>query len=136
MTARKKVDVTLVVAEKQCSACGEVKPRSEFGPSHYSSTGLESQCRSCKAAYQRAAYLKKNKDKPLPRSRPRRPLPDFAKDAGWRLRQDVERMERIFADDRFSTYELQVTASVRGHLEHAAQVCRDLLGRIDHPTGE
>jgi len=69
-------------------------------------------------------------------ARKRRPLPEFAKDAAWVLRRDVERVERIFADDRFGAQKEEVTTLLRGHLSYAAEVCQDLLSRIDHPTGE
>jgi hypothetical protein len=81
---------------------------------------------------QRAVYLKKRGNKGLPQ-RPRRPLPDAARDAGWNLRKDTERIERILADDRFSIYKQQVTTQLRGHLEYAAEVCQDLLSRLDNP---
>ena len=124
-----------LIQEKRCSRCGEVKPRAQFGLRADVPGGLTYECRACKAKSSRARYVEKNKDKVLLQRRPRRPLPDFAKDSGWKLRRDVERLERIFADDRFSAYEAQVAASVRGHLEYAAQVCQDLLGQINHPTG-
>ena len=66
----------------------------------------------------------------------RRPLPDFANEVGWSLRQDVEKLERIFADDRFAYNKQQVAAQVRGHLTYAIQVCQDLLDRINQTPGE
>lgn len=69
------------------------------------------------------------------RVRSRRALPDFAKQAGWSLRKDVERLERVFADDRFAHNRQQVTATLRGHLEYAAEVCQDLLSRLSQ-TGD
>lgn len=68
--------------------------------------------------------------------RKRRPLPDVAKDAAWSLRRDVERIERVFADDRFGSQKEEVTALLRGHLSYAAEVCQDLLGRINQTQGE
>ena len=61
----------------------------------------------------------------------RRPLPESARTSGWRLRRDIERIERIFNDDRFSSNKRQVAATLRGHLEYAAEVCQDLLSRLD-----
>ncbi len=58
-------------------------------------------------------------------------MPSFASDAGWALRKDVERLERIFADDRFTYNKVQVAASLRGHLKYAAEVCQDLLSQLD-----
>lgn len=69
---------------------------------------------------------------PAPPVKPRRrPLPDVARDAGWDLRKSVERIERIAADDRFSANAEQVTPHLRSHLQHAIEVCQDLLDRIN-----
>ena len=62
--------------------------------------------------------------------RQRPALPDFAKKSGWTLRKDIERLERIVADDRFDQYRQQVTTHLRGHLEYAVEVCQDLLSRL------
>lgn len=69
------------------------------------------------------------------RAASRRPLPDFAKNVGWGLRKDVERLERIFADDRFAQNRRQVAAHLSGHLQYAAEVCQDLLSRLNQ-TGD
>lgn len=69
-------------------------------------------------------------------TRKRRPLPEFAKDAAWTLRRDVERIERIIADDRFPDNKQQVTALLHSHLSYAAEVCQDLLSRINPTQGE
>jgi hypothetical protein len=105
-----------------CPQCGKpVAPSSRGGrPKTYCS-------RACTS---RAAY-ERERGAPLKR----RPLPDFARDAGWSLRKDVERLERILADDRYPQYRLQVAAHLRGHLEHAAEVCQDLLSQLNQ-TGE
>lgn len=66
----------------------------------------------------------------------RRPLPDFANEVGWSLRKDIEKLERIFADDRFAYNKQQVATQVRGHLTYAIQVCQDLLDRINQTPGE
>jgi hypothetical protein len=63
---------------------------------------------------------------------PRKPLTDAARDAGWDLRKSVERLERIAADDRFNTHQAQMAPHLRSHLEHAIEVCTDLLGRINN----
>lgn len=70
----------------------------------------------------------KRPEKKAPR---RRPLPDAARDAGWELRKSVERLERIAADDRFAANKDQVAAHLRGHLNHAIEVCQDLLDRVN-----
>lgn len=103
-----------------CLGCGGPLPPSKTRPRKYCSPP----CREVARNPPKPGY-----------SRRRRPLPDFAKDAGWSLRKDIDRFERIFADDRFPDYKQQVAASVRGHLEYAAQVCQDLISRLDHPTG-
>ncbi|HTJ69222.1 MAG TPA: hypothetical protein VL551_16920 [Actinospica sp.] len=71
-----------------------------------------------------------------PAGRKRRPLPDAASDAAWALRKDIERIERIFADDRFNANKEKVAPLLRSHLAHTAQSCQELLGRIDHLIGE
>lgn len=82
---------------------------------------------NCRSAYHKA---KAPVAVTAPRPATRKPLPPFAVKAAWELRSDVERMERIFADERFPRHVLQVATQVRGHLEYAAQVCQDLLGRL------
>jgi hypothetical protein len=66
------------------------------------------------------------------RTASRRPLPEFARDAGWDLRKSVERLERIAADDRFGTNKEQVATHLRSHLTNAIEVCQDLLDRINN----
>lgn len=70
--------------------------------------------------------------KPKPTKPRRGALGDSANNAGWKLRAAVERLERIFADDRFGANKEQVATHTRGHLTYAARVCQDLLGRLDH----
>lgn len=60
----------------------------------------------------------------------RRSLPDVAKDSGWALRKDVERLERVFGDDRFAANKERVAAHLRGHLEYAVDALRGLLDLI------
>jgi hypothetical protein len=67
-----------------------------------------------------------------PRAVSRRPLPDFARDAGIDLRKAVERLERISADDRFGQNREQVASHLRGHLSNAVEVCQDLLDRLNN----
>lgn len=66
----------------------------------------------------------------------RRPLTEYAKDTGWQLRKDVEKLERIFADDRYSYNKQQVATHLRGHLQYAVQVCQDLLDRIGNAESQ
>jgi len=123
---------------KQCARCGETKARSEFGPNMRHADRLESKCKRCNAAVARERYMKKRAEGGLPQgpSRPRRPLPEFTRDAGWRLRKDIERIERVFADDRFAANKQQVAAHLSGHLRYTAEVCQDLLSRLQRMTGE
>lgn len=65
------------------------------------------------------------------RAKPRKPLTDAARDAGWDLRKAVERLERIAADNRFAAQTEQVTPLLRSHLTHAVEVCQDLLDRLE-----
>lgn len=75
---------------------------------------------------------------PLPkvkeRAAYRSPLPDMARSAGWEFRKSIERLERIAADDRFSTNREQVAMHLRGHLSYAVEVCQDLLDQLDHQS--
>lgn len=57
----------------------------------------------------------------------RRRLPDVAKEYGWSLRRDVERLERVFADDRFGDNKEKVATQLRSHLEYAVETLRGLL---------
>lgn len=66
----------------------------------------------------------------------RNPLPQQASDAGWQLRKTVERLERIFADDRFGANKEQVAAHLRGHLTYTVEVCQDLLDQLDTQRNE
>lgn len=59
------------------------------------------------------------------------PLPDLAKDAGWELRKAVERVERIFNDDRFRANRDSISIHLRSHLDHAASTCQTLLDEIN-----
>lgn len=77
----------------------------------------------------------KNGEPPLPpkkHDRNRRPLSDVAKEAGWALRKDVERIERVFSDDRYGQNKDQVTAHLRGHLTYAVETLSRLLDQ--NPT--
>lgn len=71
---------------------------------------------------------------PVPVSkRSRRALPLLAKDAGWALRRDVEKLERVFADDRLNQYKDKVAGHLHGHLTYAVETLRGLLDRLDQP---
>ena len=77
------------------------------------------------------------KPKPEPPAPRRPPLTDTADNAAWKVRKSIESIERVFEDDRFPSQREQVAAKCRGHLIFAAEVCQDLLGRLDtNQTGE
>lgn len=64
---------------------------------------------------------------PAARQQNRRPLPDAADRAAWDLRKTIERLERIFADDRYAANKTQVAALTRGHLTYTVEACQGLL---------
>lgn len=116
-------DVT-EVSTRQCAQCGIL-----MDSPHWRRRYCSDRCRD------KARFLRGKEDASLPHARGvrnlRRPLPNFAKDAGWALRKDIERLERIFADDRLPLHKDQVAASLRGHLKYTAEVCHDLLSQLD-----
>lgn len=61
----------------------------------------------------------------------RNPLPQQASDGAWALRKAVERLERVFADDRFSANKEQVAMHSHGHLSYAIEVCQDLINQLN-----
>lgn len=115
---------------KKCPVCHEVKSHAEFHRNTRKKDNLSSTCKTCKLKELHEKVLQKNGG--VIRSRPRRPLPEVADETGWRLRKDVERLERVFADDRFTINRQQVAARLHGHLLYAAEVCQDLLRQINH----
>ncbi len=83
----------------------------------------------------KALQAVRNPDSP-PRDpgKPRRnPLPQQANDAGSQLRKAMERMERIYSDDRFGANRQQIAASTRGELTYIVQAGQDLLDQLDDP---
>lgn len=115
----------VVPPARTCLGCSKPLPPDAVPQRRYCSKGCSMRTRNGK----------RNRVAPLTRVHSRAPLTDFARDAGWNLRKDVERLERIFADDRFACNKQQVAAYLRGHLQYAAEVCQDLLGRFDNPSG-
>jgi ParB-like chromosome segregation protein Spo0J len=65
-----------------------------------------------------------------PGRKSRQPLPEQAKQVAWALRKDVEKIEKVFADDRFGENKERVAAHMRGHLTYAVETLGSLLGRI------
>ena len=66
-----------------------------------------------------------------PAKRKRAPLPDAVRSGGWELRKDVERLQRLRADDRWSGHVDQVADVLRSHLEFTVQVCQELLEEFE-----
>ena len=91
--------------------------------------------RYCSEACRKQGDITRRKGPSRPGRGKRRPLPEFASSAGWALRKDIERIERIVADDRFAENKDRVAAQLSGHLQYAAEVCQDLLSRIATTTG-
>lgn len=60
----------------------------------------------------------------------RKPLPDVARGAGFELRKSMERVERLFADDRYRSNEKQVADALRGHLLYVADTVAAVLAQI------
>lgn len=73
--------------------------------------------------------------RPEPKPQRRRPLTDQARDAGWSLRKDIDRLRNIAADDRFTANKSQMATHLRSHLQYAIEVCQDLLDRTDPDEG-
>lgn len=55
----------------------------------------------------------------------RRPITDQAYSAGWELRKAAERIDRIFADDRFEKHRAEVIAVLGPHVDYAEDVILD-----------
>lgn len=65
------------------------------------------------------------------RKSPRRPLIETSRHAGLELIAAVERVERVFTDDRFPAEAEQVAPQLRNHLTSAIETCQGLLDRIN-----
>ncbi len=70
------------------------------------------------------------KPAPAKKGRKRRPITDAARDTGWALRKEVEKVERILADDRFASNKDQVAAHLHGHLTYAVETLQRALGHF------
>lgn len=57
-----------------------------------------------------------------PPKQKRRPLTDQARDAGWELRRAVERLERIYSDDRYTRTQNEIDSLIEPHIEYALSV--------------
>jgi hypothetical protein len=75
---------------------------------------------------------------PKPR---RKPVGDTALDTGWAIRRDIEKAQRVVADERHPANRRQVARGLRGHLEFAQRVIPELLDQLadlnpNHTTEE
>lgn len=68
--------------------------------------------------------------KPEPAAPKRRALTDQAHDAAINLTAAVDRIARIFADDRLTANKKQVGDITRAHLLRTAEVCQDLANQL------
>lgn len=124
---------------QECAQCGgSIPPRKRAGGhvKKYCSATCRQDAHVARTREHRAQRGQGEDADRIQNGRKRRPLPEFARDAAWTLRKDAERMERIVADERFGAHKEQVAALMRSHLAYTAEVCQDLLSRIDHLTGE
>ena len=48
--------------KKQCKACGESKPLSAYNPHRTTKDNLQGTCKVCQSAYNKAYYLKNQKE--------------------------------------------------------------------------
>ena len=60
----------------------------------------------------------------------RKPLPDVARNAGFELRKSMERIERLFDDDRYRSNAEQVATALRGHLLYVAETVTAVLDQL------
>lgn len=109
-------------AEPKCPACGRVVPPRRHSGGHPKIYCSE-RCRN--AAATRRHYRGR------PRRYSRRPLPDAARDAGWRLRKAVESVEHLMADDRLRANKDQVAVKLGGHLQYAADACARMASQLN-----
>lgn len=64
-------------------------------------------------------------------SRKRRPITEVARDTGWKLRKEMEKAERLIADDRFSANKEEVATHLRGHLSYVLETAQRLLNTLN-----
>lgn len=87
--------------------------------------------------YERVRRAKAGEEAPPPprphgtNGRKRRPLTDAAHDAGWKLRKEVEKVERVISDDRYTTHKEEVATHLRGHLTYTLETAQRLLNILD-----
>ena len=60
----------------------------------------------------------------------RKPLPDVAKTAGFEFRQSMDRVLRVFEDNRYRQNEEQVANALRGHLLYVAETVAAVIDQL------
>lgn len=73
---------------------------------------------------------KKYKQPPAKRAVPRKPLSESAHVAGLALREAMEKVERLFDDDRYRQNAEQVAAALRSHLQYVAETVSAVLDQL------
>ncbi len=95
--------------------------------------------RYCSARCRRAAETRRRREARraaaalAPPRRPRRPLPDDAWSAVTQIRKGVERLERVFTDDRFAANRFRL-AGIRSLLQDAADDCARMASELPSPS--
>lgn len=73
-------------------------------------------------------------DTPVPNEpkskRPRRPLTEQARDAGWDIRKNAERIDRLMSDDRYSRNADALATLLRPDLEHVHTIITRALTNL------
>lgn len=57
----------------------------------------------------------------------RRAITDQAAEIGWEVRKEADKLLKLLEDDRFTRNKEEVTAHLRGHLEHMMTACNAVL---------
>lgn len=73
----------------------------------------------------------KHYTRPEPKKPQRRALTEVARDAGWDARKAIEKIERVWEDDRFSRNKEEVAELMRGHLMYVIETCQGFLDDIN-----
>lgn len=73
----------------------------------------------------------KEYQRPEPAAPRRRAITDQARDIGWDIRKQAEKVERLFQDDRFGRNKEEMAPHLRSHLEYVIRVCQDSLDHLN-----
>lgn len=69
--------------------------------------------------------------RPEPQAPRRRAITEQARDLGWDIRKQAEKVERLFQDDRFNRNKEEMAPHLRSHLEYVIRVCQDSLDHLN-----